>query len=350
MITQIILGLCILITVLWVMFGKLSHKFHFLYWRRVFVVFLLIVVMVASSYAPIGVREVQDISNRDFLFLTDITYSMNAKDSRDGKPRLEVAKEDILKIAQDNIGARYGISTIDISPGTYLPMTSSLADLEVASQTLFTKSYLTSRQKSPSFKESLEKINKYLEENKKVDASREVVLIVLTDAEISNKSEKEEDVLAELQKTRKLIGGSMVIAYGSDGGATMPVIDYNYISRERSEETGSYSEAFGELPDGGQGIITTKRDQEFGRRIAKTLNGSYVASENVGEIQNTIAKESRQAFVKKTQSADSQAIRQSILYTAFALILLLWLSFIEILSKREWLRKIRLKRGNNHVA
>jgi hypothetical protein len=229
-------------------------------------------------------------------------------------------------------------------------MSSSMADLEIAAKTLFSKSYYTSRQKSPSFKESLQYINRYLEENTKVDSSREIILIILTDGEISNKEEKPEDVVAELNKTTKLIGGSLVISYGSDEGTFMPVINFNDTSQEISEQTGNFSKAFGDLPEGGKGIITTKRNQDFAKKMSTTLKGSYITAENAGEIQSTITKESRKAFIKKTQSTDSQAIRQSILYVVFAGMLLLWLSYVEILGRYIWLKKIKLRQGKHDVA
>jgi hypothetical protein len=258
---------------------------------------------------------------------------MNAKDGRNNSARLDNAKEDMITIANANAGARFGIISLDTKPQVYMPMTTSFADLDVATKTLITKDQYTSRTDAPELSKLLTTATDYINKSKKVDSSREVIVVMLSDGEITSQDEDATKVLAAAQELQKVAKGGVFIGYGSDAGSNMPVINYVY-------STNSYitkSETIKDYVNNKYGDVITKRDQQLMKDVSKQMKGNYVAAENTGDIDTALRAANKTAYAAQQSSAQGASIRQSIAYVPVALLFFGWLVVVELAQKTKFI-------------
>lgn len=314
-----------------VVFGVIKKRIKMTYWLRIVAVGGLVLVLCGSLLSRVGIAEEQDASNRDVIFLTDFTYSMNALDGRDGDSRLQNMRDDILSVAKINQGARYGISSIDTAPNTYLPMTNTYSDLDVAIQTVESADEYSSHGSVwPKISEAMDRLRSYIHNLRKIDNGREIMVVVMSDFEIAQGSD---DSLSKIQKAAGAlateVGGAVVIGYGGDAETDMPSINYDYEKNEYNIDTSqSFSGQSGDNPD--YRVMLTARNQNNGREIASALGGVYVSAEKTGEIDVAVRDQAKKAYQNQQKSSQTMQLRQGMLYVVPAAVLFAWIALVEI--------------------
>jgi uncharacterized protein YegL len=312
-----------------------------LYWRRAAITAILVVIGLVAGLLPIGGdNSEQVITNTDVVFLVDTTYSMNGRDGRNGT-RLEDIKRDIQAFTTALGGSRVGIVTFDTSPTIYLPLTATSSDITIATTTLSTASYYDARN-DPKFGAALTMIKKYFEDSKKVDATRNRVLVVMTDGELTGKADNQAAVLAAAAAVRPTIDASLVIGYGTNAGSTMHVLDIDFDNGKLIDK----GEDAKDVVDGKFTGLITKRDEPFLQAMAGALGGTYVAEQNITDSTAALIKTRQTGADHAKNSPENRAVQQNILHVPIALVILTWVFVMEVLlSKRvrgwvaNWRRK-----------
>ncbi len=319
-------------------------RLKLLHWRKLIVLIASIVAMLLFSFIPSPFYSTGDeISNRDILFVVDLTYSMNAEDSHDGLSRIEAVKKDIVSIAERSQGSRYAIFTFDSKSETYLPFTSTLSDLSVASQTLFTKDYYGS-QTVMKMSDALTNAAKYLRDSSQVDKTRQKMMVLMSDFELTNKQESIGETVTTAKKIKADVGGATLIGYGADGGSSMPRIQFDF--KTKSLVRDEFTDTVKDIDENGNyGDVKTKRVQENGRQLATALNGKYLASENSGELDAAIKASASTALNRQLKTPESRALRQNNLYVFVAFGILVWLIVTEILRTPAILTRVAASRS-----
>ncbi len=331
MIMWIVCGLAVVVLGAIIAMGVLWKVTNQLYWRRVVLTAVLVVVGVTIGLLPVGGdNSDQVVSNTDVVFLVDTTYSMNARDGRSGNTRLSDVQQDIQTFAKALGGSRVGIMTFDTTPTIYLPLTATVADITIATTTLSTPGYYDARN-DPKFTEAFGAAKKYFEDSEKVDATRNRVLVVMTDGELTGKSDTQAGLLAAAAALKPVIDASLVIGYGSDAGAPMHIINADL-------ETGKLEDSGRNVQDyinNRFGDVISKRDEPTLQAVAGSLGGTYVPEQNVGDSTTALINARQTGATHAQNSPESRAVQQNILHVPVAIIILAWLFVMEVLlSKR----------------
>ena len=320
----------VLLLLLVVMSALKPTRLKQLHWRKLIIIFIWLAAMLGSSYIPSPFYNNGDqVDNRDILFLVDVTYSMNALDGRDKKSRLDDAKKDIVTISQRSPGSRVGIITFDSTSDVYLPLTATASDIEVAANTISTRTYYAS-QKVMKLSDAMKATGSYIRSSSEIDKTRQKMLIVLSDFELTNKQEKIDETVKAATELKKTVGGAVLIGYGNNTAVKMPVVEYDYTTGETIKNDDYF--ASGEKDDGSYGDFFTLRSEDNAKQLTKALDGTYVAGENTGEIDSAVNTSAKAALKRQSGTSESRALRQNNLYIFGALGLLVWLTLTEILA------------------
>ncbi len=329
----------VLLAVLWLAGWRFKLQTR-LYWRRLRVVAAAIVVSVLVGLLPVGsISSSEVITNTDFVFLVDTTYSMNAQDGRTGKSRLADVQSDIQNIAGKLAGSRFGIITYDSSSSIYLPLTTNTADIDTSAQTLQTKSLMYSTI-SPNVTGAFKDTKAYLDNVAKIDATRQRVLIMMSDGELTGKTDTTASVTTAAGNLAGSVNAAVVIGYGTDSGSKLPYVE-NDINFKQYVETGA---GYVEAPDssGNYNPVVSKRNPQFLLSLANTLHGTYIPSTETANMVSVASNSRKAAARSKSHSPENLAIRQNILHIPLAIAILTFLFLFEVI---EWPRLRALVAG-----
>ncbi len=303
-------------------------------------------------------------SNRDIVFLVDLTLSMNAVDGRDGNEstRIDNVREDMLQIAQDNEGAALGIFTFSSDTEFYSPLSVNSNDFKEAVETLYTAPTLNSVASVVKYSDTFTKLEDYLKKQNEVDPTRERVVIVMSDFEVFNDQEPTEEIVNSSKKLKNYAGGLANIVYGKDEGSKILIMGYDHITGEnkpwykiKDSAYDSYTDEdvkeIGFDPDkfmssastGDYVAVLSKPNFSLAENIAKTNGGKTIRYTDKSQYKKTIDSVSRSAAKSAASSEQSKALRQNWLYSPIALLLFIWLAISE-LARPAWLKSFFTKR------
>lgn len=317
--------------VLLIALGVYKKLYVYNYFRRIVAVLVFMCLVMALSFVTIGADEEQSVANRDIIFVPDFTYSMNALDDRGGKSRLDVMQEDILAIGKNNAGARYGIFPIDINPSIYMPMTTTYSDLEIAVKTITPPyDYVSRGTVWPQLSVTLQRLSEYIDKLKKYDKSREVLVVVMSDYEIAKGSDEKSDKIIEAASDLKgRICGAVVVGYGRDNPVNMPTVDWDWgTNKQTVDKSRPFAGPMGKSGDYEE--PKTARDESNARKIAESMGGIYVASENTSNIDEAVRTEAKQAYKNNLKSDQSKKVHQGMFYLLPAAVFVVWLCVVEV--------------------
>lgn len=309
------------------------------YWRRGFVVACLLLLGILVGFLPLKPLDSSQLTtDSDIIFMVDTTYSMNALDGRDGDTRLADAQKDIQTYAKQLGGSRIGMVVFDRSSTIYLPLTSTYSDVETATSTLSTSAYYLATG-SPSFAGALENVKSYVEKLQDADNTRHRVVVLMTDGELTGDTDTPENVNNAARQLAREVDAAVVIGYGTNGGAKMPVISPDFgegsdgaLKREDENTFGYQNDKFVE--------VVSKRDESQLRAMAQSLGGAYVPAQDTAAAEAAIVEARKQAADKQAKSSESRALRQNLLHVPMAILILGWLLLTEIWGFkpiREWM-------------
>lgn len=298
-----------------------------LYWRRIFAVTSFIALACVLGVIPLFRQNVDSeiAANTDVVFLVDTSYSMNALDGRDGDSRLTDIQHDIARFAEELEGSRIGMIVYDTSARIYLPLTTTSYDITSSLETLSTSDYFRSYGDT-SLAGALETTKSYFEKLQETDATRNKVLVVMTDGELTGREDTAAKVQDAARALRPLVDSALVIGYGTAQGGALPIIetDYSDGTLRRTDET-AY-EAF----DGRYQEIISKRDENLMRDLAASLGGRYLPSQDATGNANSIIDARAEAASRQASSPENRALRQNMLHVPAALLIIAWLAAFEI--------------------
>lgn len=313
------------------------------YWRRLVVVVGLLVLGVGVGWLPIVRADAtQVVTNTDVIFLVDTTYSMNALDGHDGNFRLADVRQDIKTFSEKLAGSRIGIITYDSAPTIYLPLTATTSDVAIAADTIQTKQYIESSH-DPNLTKALEDTKVYLDEAAKVDSTRQRLLVVMTDGELTGTTDTPEKVTAAAQKMASSVNATVVLGYGTDAGAKLPYLVNNFdtFGQERLNlgitqfENNTFSP------------VLSKRDQNFLRKLADSFNGTYIDAAQSGDALTALTQGRQIAADRQAAQPQNRAVLQNILHVPVALLIAVFLVLSEIAGVSR-VRAVVAKRGKKH--
>lgn len=331
---------------------RVNSAKRYVAWKRFVVLAVGLTAIVGVNALSLGLRSAApNVSNRDIIFLVDLTLSMNAVDSREGgdTTRLDNAKEDMLKIAEANAGAAMGIYTFADEPVLYSPMTVNSTDFSDATETLFTTTYLDALPRIAKFSDSFSRLTDYLKAQHEVDPTRERIVVVMSDFEVYNNQESQNDIVGAVRGIKDYAGGAVFITYGRDEGSFVLKTWYDYekgtygpqyklssslgFDDETIERWGFDANKYMDVFEGGEikGVIS-KPDFTLTEQLAAAVGGKAVRYTD--KLEDAVANAARPAAKQAADNEKSQALRQNWLYAPLALVLFLWLTVSEIIRPR----------------
>ncbi|MCP4087566.1 MAG: VWA domain-containing protein [Actinomycetia bacterium] len=325
-------------------FGIWKKQHNNYSWRRVCSLALIPLLGLLLSTLPIKTGSIDDVTgSTDVLFVVDITYSMNARDStHQGRQlsRLEHAQAHIQEIGQSLVGSRMAILAIDNGTSLYLPMTTSERDLRIAAQTLFTKSSYQAILE-PNLTGGLQEADSYLERQREVDDTRRQVVIFMSDGELSSGEDSNESMRTAMQELLSGVHGGMVIGYGDTKGATIPNVNFDSFDSEL-ENTGYNVRD----PDSSDDAITKRNDALLEELGALDKSSTSIANDSPDVAAQAEALR-QEAGTRPLNNGTTRALNQNILHVPFAMTAMLWLVALEVWSvpalrnqlARKWGRK-----------
>lgn len=298
------------------------------YWRRSVVVIGLIALGVGASWLPLVRSDAtQVVTNADIIFLVDTTYSMNALDGKGGGFRLADVRQDIKTFSEKLAGSRIGIVTYDSAATIYLPLTATTSDIAIAADTIQTKQYIESSQ-DPNLTKALEDTKAYLDEAAKVDSTRQRLLVVMTDGELTGSTDSTDKVTAAARKIATSVNASVVLGYGTEAGGKLPYLVDNFdtYSQER------LSLGITQFENNTFSPVLSKRDQTFLRTFAGALNGTYVDASQSGDALSALTQGRQIAADRQANQPQNRSVLQNILHVPMALLIAALLVASEIIG------------------
>lgn len=325
-----------------VLVGRRLHLNQKPYWRRPIIVAALVLVGTLAGLLPLKTLDPNQLSiDSDVVFIVDTTYSMHALDGRDGDTRLNDLKHDLRTFAQKLQGSRFGVIAYEKNASIYLPLTTTYSDLDTAADTLDGGAYIFSTN-DPSLTGALDFTQKYLEKVQASDVTRHQVVVLMTDGELTGKTDSAESVKTAAERLASVADAAVVVGYGTNAGGKMPDI------RMSLNGNGALTRApnrFAEALVGGKfGPVISKRDENQLRTLATALNGTYIPAQELDQATNAIVNARQQAAAKQAASPESQALRQNLLHVPMAIIILAWLFVTEVMGLYRIRRFIALWR------
>lgn len=350
----------IVVTLLVFGYSVLLGKQRRLFRIRALSILILFSVLLGINLLPIQLtNKAQLTGNQDILFVVDTTLSMNANDGRNGndQTRLENAKEDITAIAKENIGASIAIMTFTDVPMLYLPLTPNTADITTAIETLYTPSYLNNPPSIARYTDIFKEVTTYMEAQKKNDPTRQRTVIFVSDFEIFNKSETNEEVLAAAAPLKTHAGGFAAITYGSSEGSKIlkTLFDYEtgtfqpaYIVNPSSSAGSSgtdfdFSKFLDSGPEGNYKAAISKANYELSGKLATSLGGQSLTYKEPGTYNAALQKAFSSAVTTAQKDPKTQALKQNWLYAPFAAVLFVLVVVQEVI-KPTYIEKLATKR------
>lgn len=312
-----------------VIVGRQLHLYNKSYWRRPIIVATLVLVGILAGLLPFKTLDPNQLTTgSDVMFIVDTTYSMHALDGRDGDTRLDDVRNDLRTFAQSLQGSRLGIIAYEKSPSIYLPLTTTYSDLDTAADTLEGGEYTFSTN-DPSLTDALDFAHDYLQKVQDTDTTRQQVVVLMTDGELTGKADSANSVKAAAERLGGVAHTAVIIGYGTNAGAKMPEIRMDLDTGMLARQSNRFVQA---MVNGEFGEITSKRDENQLRTLATSLRGTYVPAQEANTATSAIVEARQQAANKQAVSPESQALRQNLLHIPMASVILAWLLVTEVMG------------------
>lgn len=300
-----------------------------LYWRRVCIVACLLAIGILLGVVPLKQNTASRVAtNTDVIFIVDTTYSMNALDGRDGDTRLEDVKRDIKNFAEALGGSRVGIIAYDSAARIYLPLTTTVYDINSAVDTLNTPVYYYATG-NPSLTNALETAKTYLDRLAETDATRSRVLVVMSDGELTGRTDTAASVDRAANNLADAADATLVIGYGTNAGGKLLAVTADIETGKliRNDDRPMYG-----LVDGKYEEVISRRDETQLRALATNSGGSYVAAQDVAANPGPLLAARNAGADKQAASPENRALQQNILHVPVALAIIAWLVAFEIIG------------------
>lgn len=351
--------LAIIFILIFIVFSLLIHfklKVSYTTKFRVYPLMFLFCLMLIINLIPIGISGPSKLaSNRTILFLVDTTPSMNANDGIEGndQTRIENAKKDIKKIAQDNVGADIAIMNFAHDSFVYLPATHNTQDINSSIDTLYTAT--TSRQVPSvlSFTDVFNNVANYTKQYKNNNINRELNVIMISDFEIFKDSEQSTDIINSSSQLLQSVDSFTAISYGSKDGAkilqttfdyqtgtiipTFKNINSTFSNTNNTDDFNKYLYGGSDYDNGqkeNKGFVISKSNPDLEIQISKKLNGEYLSYADQAKFNESLNKMLDKAHKKNTSSPEYQQAQQNWLYAIVASTIFAWLIIIEVIKPR----------------
>lgn len=335
-----------------VLYGKRRGIDRHIFWRRVVVVWGILLTTLAVALLPLRLPSTaQNISNRDIIFVLDITLSMNAVDGRSGNEstRIDDMRQDIKAIAEANVGASMGMITFSDITSLYLPLTTGSDDLDSAADTLYTATEFQAINSVVPYTEVFSMLGEYLETQQQTDPTRERVVVMMSDFEIFGNQEQAADIIQAARVIPDRGGAFVGLVYGGTEPAKMLNMQFdhqqgNYVP---TYLTSSYSR-YANDESAAERIKYLQHDYktayssanpELAHQLAAQLRGQSVSATQSQEFAQPIEAASRRSASAASQDTQAQALRQNTLYIIPAFLGFVWLVALEIVKSR-WAHRI----------
>ncbi len=289
---------------------------------------LLIIVLFSSLLAQIPGNGLGEKAQRnvDIIFLVDTTYSMNARDGRDGSSRLDNVREDINKITA-SVGGSVGIVNVGSSPYVYLPLTDNQTDVKLAVDTLITPGAYDNRPGSK-FAKGLDAAANYVSESLRLNPGRKKIIVFMSDGERRGDEDTDTAIKAGIEKLKSNTASSLVIGYGKPTMTELPVVDFD-------SETGSikqYDYSINNPSTGG--TAGSKRDDAFLGQVAQQLGGNFILADNKQQIEAEIMNDISDTLVRESGSMMETNKQANLLYIVPVMVGLVLLVLTELVGLR----------------
>lgn len=184
--------------------------------RRIGIALTFILVLlrpgVGQADAPTQLADV------DVLVVLDRTRSMAALDFGDREPRINRAKADLVALADELPGARFGMLTFGADARLVLPFSTDVTAFESAIDTV----YLEGPQDGEGSRADrpVSELTEVLKRAQEQRPERRRVVVYVGDGEDTTENPGRTDPTFE--DVSDLITGGIVLGYGTEQGATMP--------------------------------------------------------------------------------------------------------------------------------
>lgn len=345
----IIFAVSLFILISYIVIAFFRKKHHKIFFFRISSVLLIFTLITAINILPLQLaNKGLNISNRDIIFVVDLTLSMNANDGRNGndQTRLENVKDDIRSIASDNVGASVGILTFSDQSNIFLPLAQNSNDIQEAVDTLYTNTEFNTIAQVSSYKQTMESTIKYLRLQKEADPTRERVVVMMSDFEIYNKAETNGIIVQAALPLKDLTGGFVSIVYGKKEGSMILKMKYDFdsykivpsytVNKYPTDKYLNDSAGFDtdKYMDGGKDnnykALISKSNIELSNLLAKSVDGQSLNYKDTNKFKTAIEKASTKANESSAKDPKSQKLRQNWLYSPVSIILIGWLVILEI--------------------
>lgn len=217
---------------------------------------LLLVALARPSLS--GAVVPQMIEKADIFLVIDRSGSMSAEDFDGQRPRIEGARNHLVKLAQGSTGARFSVVGFSGDAHIMLPLTDNSEALITALEALNVEPTIASRGSSITAAKPV--LKKLLERSKARDGDRRRRFVVY----VGDGEQTTGEPVATLDDLRTLIDGGLVLGYGTSDGGRM---------REMSTILDPSQTSFISGPDGAPAL--SKINHGNLRKIAADLGATY---------------------------------------------------------------------------
>ena len=245
--------------------------------RRFGIVVVLALVLLQPGF---GTRAApSQLSDIELLVVVDRTRSMAALDYQDG-PRIDGVKRDLTELADALPGARFALLTFGSEVTLELPFTSDPTSFSTAVETLRLEGPFDG---SGSLADRpLEAMRDILERGDEQHPDRRRVVVYVGDGE--NTAEGDQASFEELED---LVDAGIVLGYGTEEGAKMPVADDLSTEDGYVYDQGRNEDAVSRIDEDNLRAIADELDIDYAHRtepggmgaIADEFEASYALDE-----------------------------------------------------------------------
>ncbi|MEP9382650.1 VWA domain-containing protein [Nocardioides sp. KR10-350] len=228
--------------------------------RRVLIVAVMVVILVRPGWGE--AKTVLHRTDLDVLVVVDRTRSMDALDGPGGKPRLSLAIDDLVTLADDLPGARFaGITFGGDVVRLELPYTTDTAAFSAFAQTIKPEGPFDgvgSRIDSP-----LEQMQTVLADDVDQHPDRRRIVVFVSDGENTAGGDQ-----ASFEPLKKYVDGGVVLGYGTEQGGKM-LIDDERPGQGYMTDPDSARDAVSRIDTGNLRSVASQLDISFQHRTER---------------------------------------------------------------------------------
>lgn len=262
---------------------------------RVFAISLLCLAVVRPAIPAIA--EVEKLgTNLDIYFVLDTTASMGAEDvmSDEGSiSRLEAVKDQIIKVAEDNIGAKYSLITFDTTAKVEIPLVRDLSALKSTLEILTPQLFIEGLSKGSNTMMVAPVLENVLTKSTEHSPERVKVVYYITDGEDTDydtgTDEYDLSVAATMSDERYVIG------VGTEEGSDIPLYTFDETFTEVVQD-GYYNGQSAMSPEQIQFIADSFEAEEFFLDNVTTQSFPQIQSKTIEEKLKLVDKKSPAQF------------------------------------------------------